>query len=187
MASPTKLTSEQRATLLTWLAADYDSRLIRQWFKERKWPELSDRMITYYRHSRDGGIARLRQERRNNALTMGLALKEERIARLAAHADALDAIKWEPDDRGRLWNEKAWRECLADIASEMGHRTRTIEIRDWREAAKQSGLENPDEALNEIVGIIAARMAKANAGGGDREGEGVAAEQGDTEAGDIAQ
>jgi hypothetical protein len=48
-----------------------------------------------------------------------------------------------------------------------------IEIRDWREAAKASGIENPDEALNEIVGIIAARMARANDSGGDREGEGT--------------
>lgn len=49
-------------------------------------------------------------------------MKEERIARLAEHADALEAIKWGPDDKGRMWNEKAWRETLEAIAAEMGHR-----------------------------------------------------------------
>ena len=121
MAAP-KLNEEQRETLLTWLAAEYDTRLIRKWFAANGWPELSRTTLFYYRKQHGVDIAALCQERRSRALDSGLALREERIARLAAHADELDAIKWEPDEHGRLWNEKAWRETLDDIAKEMGHR-----------------------------------------------------------------
>lgn len=79
-------------------------------------------MFSYYRKQYGLEIERLRTERRRSALNSGLALKEERVARLAAHADELEALKWVPDDNGRLWNEKAWRETLDDIAREVGDR-----------------------------------------------------------------
>ena len=123
-----KLTTEQRLMLLTWLAADYDSALIAQWFAEREWPVLSRAALTYYRNKHRAAIEDLRVQRRTEALTTGLALKEERIARLKAHADALDAIKWVPDKNGRLWNEKAWRETLDDIAQETGGRVQKTEL-----------------------------------------------------------
>lgn len=137
----TKLTSEQRATLLEWLAADYEWRLIRKWFEERDWPPISRALVSYYRGSRDIGIAKLRATRRNKALSSGLALKEERVARLVAHADALEAIKWVPSQSGKLYNEKAWRETLAEIAAEQGHRKQVVEVRDWREEARKYGLD----------------------------------------------
>lgn len=105
-----------------WLAADYDTRLIRSWFASREWPTLDRSMFSYYRKQYGLEIERLRTERRRSALNSGLALKEERVARLAAHADELEALKWVPDDNGRLWNEKAWRETLDDIAREVGDR-----------------------------------------------------------------
>ena len=123
-----KLTSEQRATLLEWLAADYDWRLIRQWFEEREWPTLSRAAVSYYRRTRYDGIQRIRAERYNKALDAGLAQKAERVERLKIHADKLEAIKWQPDKNGRLWNEKAWRETLRDIAEEMGERKPNVEI-----------------------------------------------------------
>lgn len=123
-----KLTNVQRETLLTWLAADYDSGLIMFWAKEQKWPELSRHALTYYRKHYAIDIETLRKARRESAINTGLALKEERIARLARHADALEAIKWEPDEKGRLWNEKAWRETLADIAAETGGRKQTVDV-----------------------------------------------------------
>src|SRR3990167_2778343 len=94
-----KLTSEQRMQLLHWLAADYEWPLIRQWFAERGWPTISRALCSYYRHARDMGIAELRAERRRDALSSGLAVKEERVARLKAHADKLESIKWVPDER----------------------------------------------------------------------------------------
>ena len=127
MAAP-KLNDEQREALLTWLAAEYDTRLIRKWFAAREWPEIDRAMFTYYRKKHEQDINALRAERRTKALNSGLALKDERVARLAHHADELEAIKWVPDDKGRLWNEKAWRETLDDIAKEMGHRRTGVDI-----------------------------------------------------------
>jgi hypothetical protein len=126
MAAP-KLTTEQRDALLTWLAAEYSGPLIRQWFREREWPEITDGALSYYRSQWGEEIATARAARRGTATTAGLALKEERVRRLAEHADELEAIKWLPDDKGRLWNEKAWRETLDDIAREMGQRRPDIE------------------------------------------------------------
>ena len=121
MARP-KLTGEQQEALLTWLAAEYDTGLIVKWFEERKWPKLSRTTFSFYRKHYGIDIEALRKARRDSALNEGLALKEERVKRLTQHADALEAIKWEPDEHGRLWNEKAWRETLDDIAAETGGR-----------------------------------------------------------------
>ena len=139
MAKP-KLSQEQRAALLEWLAADYDWRLIREWFKEKGWPQISRAAATYYRTTYAIDIEQLRAARLESALNSGLALKEERIARLAAHADELEKIKWLPDKNGRLWNEKAWRETLSEIAAEMGHRKVPIEL-SWEEEARRDGID----------------------------------------------
>lgn len=149
MAAP-KLDEEQREALLTWLAAEYDTRLIRQWFTAREWPELSRAAFAYYRKKHDQDIETLRVERRIRALNSGLALKEERIARLASHADELDAIKWKPDEHGRLWNEKAWRETLDDIAKEMGHRRQGIDVSDVTDYSDVS----PDERITKLMGEL---------------------------------
>jgi len=110
------------------VAAEYTEGLIRQWFADRKWPDLTQQGISYYRKRYKIEIEAKRDERRNAALTTGLALKAERVERLKEHADALDAIKWKADDKGRLWNEKAWRETLDDIAKEMGHRRQGVDL-----------------------------------------------------------
>ena len=124
----TKLTNDQREALLTWLAADYDGGLIAQWFAERHWPTLTRANLHSYRKRYGLTIDELRKSRRDSALNTGLALKEERVKRLVQHADALEALKWEPDKNGRLWNEKAWRETLADIAAETGGRKQNLDI-----------------------------------------------------------
>jgi hypothetical protein len=128
MAKP-KLTNEQKETLLMWLAADYDSRLIALWFQEREWPELSRATLTYYRNTYGIEIEKVRAERKESALNTGLAVKEERVKRLVDHADALEAIKWIPDPKtGKLHNEKAWRETLADVAAEVGGRKQNVDV-----------------------------------------------------------
>lgn len=128
MAKP-KLTNEQREILLTWLAADYDWRLIATWFTEREWPAITRQAVHYYRQQHLDEIEALRKERHVEALTRGLALKEERVARLKQHADELEAIKWVPDPKtGKLHNEKVWRETLDDIAKEVGGRANRQEI-----------------------------------------------------------
>jgi hypothetical protein len=123
-----KLNNDQRDALREWLAAEYSGPLIRKWFAEREWPALTDGALTYYRIQWADDINAARTERRASAINSGLALKEERVKRLAEHADELDAIKWLPDEKGRLWNEKSWRETLDDIAKEMGHRRTGVDI-----------------------------------------------------------
>jgi hypothetical protein len=136
MAKP-KLTNEQKETLLTWLAADYDSRLIALWFKKREWPELSRATLSYYRDTYKINIEKVRAERLSSALNTGLALKEERVKRLTDHADALEVIKWIPDIKtGKLHNEKAWRETIADIAAEVGGRKQNIDVTSGGEPLK---------------------------------------------------
>lgn len=124
-----KLNTEQQEALLQWLAAEYSGPLIRRWCKEREWPTVNDSTLSYYRARWAADIAAARQQRRAGAISQGLALKEERVRRLAEHADELEAIKWVPDEKGRLWNEKAWRETLDDIAKEMGHRRQGVDVR----------------------------------------------------------
>lgn len=154
MAAP-KLTDEQKEALLMWLAADYDTRLIRKWFAAREWPELDRSMFTYYRKRYGVDIETLRAERRNLALNSGVALQAERVARLAAHADELEAIKWVPDEHGRLWNEKAWRETLDDIAKEMGHRRQGVEINDITDYADVSPSERKAKLQAELDRLAA--------------------------------
>lgn len=119
MAAP-KLQAHQRDQVIAWLVAGYTGPLIRHWCAERGWPELTDATLSHYRERYREQIEALRRERYATALAEGLALKEERVRRLVAHADELDRIKWQPDKRGRLWNERAWRETLEQIARETG-------------------------------------------------------------------
>lgn len=158
LAAP-KLTTEQRSALLKWLAAEYSGPLINKWFAEREWPTVDDAMFTYYRDKWADEIAAARAERRANAINSGLALKEERIKRLAEHADELEAIKWVPDDKGRLWNEKAWRETLDDLAKETGGRRTGIDVdmatRERTDLLKQLESKLPPE---QYAAIIAALM-----------------------------
>src|SRR3990167_5343919 len=98
-----KLNAEQQSALLKWLAADYDTALILKWFEERKWPVISQALVSYYRTRYSDDVEMIRQKRRRSAFSRGLALKEERVARLCHHADELEAVKWQSDDKGRLW------------------------------------------------------------------------------------
>jgi len=156
-----KLQNGQRELLLSWLAAGYDTRLILLWASQQEdWPPVSRKVVNYYRLSKKWGpeIQRLQRERHEKAITTGLALREERIARLAKHADELEAIKWVPDSKGRLWNERAWRETLDDIAKEMGHRRTAIDIHvvmeEARRIAEKLGLD-PAAVVAEAERIVA--------------------------------
>lgn len=157
-----KLTSEQREQLLEWIAADYDGALIRRWFAERAWPELTRPALAYYRKRYGTQISELRAARYAAALNTGLACKEERIQRLKEHADRLEAIKWQAHSKtGRLWNEKAWRETLNDIALELGHRRQGIDLTLERELENflDNLRDNLDESTYARILALAARSA----------------------------
>lgn len=136
-------TRQQRLVVLRMIAADYSTAAILhrlaklddtgepqryEWkedqlsAQEKPFPLPTASALGYYRGKYAEDITRLRSERREQALVAGLALKAERVARLCEHADALELVKWVPSENGRLWNEKAWRETLDDIAREMGER-----------------------------------------------------------------
>jgi hypothetical protein len=149
MAAP-KLTEEQRESLLTWVAAEYSSTLIIQWFADREWPELTKQAVGHYRKRYAEEIEQRRTDRRAAALLTGLALKAERVQRLKDHADALEARKWDADKNGRLWNEAAWRETLDEIAKEVGDRRQTVtNINLTPEQAAQLTDEEIDRRLRE--------------------------------------
>ena len=150
-----KLNDEQKEVLTQWLAAEYSTGLILDWFEERQWPEITKQDVSYYRKKLKPQIETARKKRHESALNRGLSQREERIARLSAHADALESIKWEPDDKGRLHNEKAWRETLGEIAAEMGHRKQSVEV-----TGKDGGpIKIREVIVNLAVPVVAAVAA----------------------------
>lgn len=128
MATPYKLTEEQKSLLLEWLAAEYHGGLIRVWCKERGWVEPSDQLLNYYRNEWKREITAARKKRRNSALNKGLAVKEERVAQLVELADELKAILWVEDLQGKLPNVATWLKTLDDIAKEVGGRVNKTEM-----------------------------------------------------------
>jgi len=122
------LSEEQRLKLVEWLAAGYPEPLIQQFFAARGWKSISQPGISWHREQHREHIDRCRREREARAYNAGLAQLEERVRQLVKHAEALEEIKWLPDDKGKLHNEKAWRETLDDIAKELGHRRAGLDL-----------------------------------------------------------
>ena len=104
------------------LASGQQERLINDYFQLLGWGGLSSSTISYYREQYRALIEEAARQRTDLALTAGLALKAERVAALKDHAAMLEAIRFVPGKTGRLFNEKAWRETIEDIALEMGER-----------------------------------------------------------------
>jgi len=129
-----RLTTKQRLAVLKLVAAEYSSVAIlarldrlnssgeRLREYDEPFPVLTESAVDYYRTRHKDELVRLKTERIEAAMIGGCASKAERIARLCAHADELESLKWDVSITGKLWNEKAWRETLADIALEMGER-----------------------------------------------------------------
>lgn len=164
---------------MTWLAADYDTRLIKKFFERQEgWPEISYELVYYYRDKHRVKIEELRVARRESAINTGLALREERVARLKEHADALEAIKWETDEKGRMWNEKAWRETLEAIATEVGHRKQTVEHSGPNGGPIKVQSDHSDAQLIQLAEAAAAAArardaAQAGASAGDELADGL--------------
>jgi len=101
--------------------------------------------LAHYRERWRASIEQARASRMERALTEGLALRAERVAKLKEHAAILDEMRFVPDKNGRLWNERAWRQTLADIAEEMGERR--------PKESEQSG-----EVVKVVIGIAPHRV-----------------------------
>lgn len=152
-----KLNVEQQTVLFEYLVAGYQATLIQARFKDRGWPVIRRQSIQHYRDQCRDEIEAATRMRHESALNSGLALKEERVARLAEYADDMDAIKWVTDEKGRLWNGKEWREALDDIAKELGH----------RKASPDAETANtPTDELRSRVRAVLAEVVKESASGG---------------------
>lgn len=108
--------------LVALLAAGEPESAILQFFRLAGWGKLASSTLSHYRKLFATEIEAAKVRRIDEALSSGLALKAERIAALKVHAEQLHAIRWIGDKHGRLWNERAYRQTLADIAVEMGDR-----------------------------------------------------------------
>ncbi len=122
MAAPV-LNVEQRQKLIEWLVAGFPYSLICGLFRTHGWEPLEESSLNHYRQRHREAIQAAVDARMASAWDAGLAQREARVKALCAHAAHLEEIKWTPDEKGKLHNEKAWRETLNDIAKEMGHRT----------------------------------------------------------------
>jgi hypothetical protein len=121
MAAPS-LSDEQRDLLVSLLAAGERESAVQTLWRVCYGRRLASATLSYWRKKARPLIDARRKERIERALDTGLALKAERVAALKDHAEQLAALKFVAAKSGRLFNEKAWRETLADIAVEMGDR-----------------------------------------------------------------
>lgn len=127
------------------------------------------------------------EERQAKALTTGFALRFQRIEalndlalQLQAETKETDRV-WLPDVKQIGQGERAervdivrfnaglisqFRETLDDIALEMGERVKGIDVNvDWRNAARDAGVTDPDAVYEETVRKLMEHMGRSDAGG----------------------
>lgn len=156
MAAPV-LNDEQKAKVVEWLIAGFPEPLIRQLFLSHGWEPIQGPALHHYRAKHRQEIEARLQARMDAAYDAGLAQREARVRALNDHAGKLAELMWLPDDKGKLHNEKAWRETLDDIAKEMGHRRLGI---DWA----QSFGKMTDAELDEYIATAERRIAAGREG-----------------------
>jgi hypothetical protein len=117
-----RLTPEQKDVILSMLAAGFKEKPIADFFARLGWVPLAGSSLSHYRKKWKAEIEAAAKRRIDGALTEGLSLKSERIAALKDHAAQLQALVFVTDSNGRMWNERAYRQCLEDIGIEMGDR-----------------------------------------------------------------
>jgi hypothetical protein len=116
------MSPSMRDLLLKLLVSGVREGAIKAVFRSLGYVPPASSALAYYRERWRAQIDEARARRTENALTEGLALRAERVAKLKEHAAILDELRFVPDRNGRLWNERAWRQALDDIAAEMGER-----------------------------------------------------------------
>lgn len=117
-----RMSPSMRDLLLKLLVAGLREGAINAVFRSLGYVPPASSALAYYRERWRDMIDDARASRSERALTEGLALRAERVAKLKEHAAILDEMRFVPDKNGRLWNERAYRQTLADIAEEMGER-----------------------------------------------------------------
>ncbi len=140
MAAPV-LTPEQKEKLVAWVVAGFPAPLIHSLFRSHGWEEIGAPAIQHYRNKHRAEIDARFKERMEAAWDAGLAQREARVRALVDHAAKLQEVAWLPDDKGKLHNEKAWRETLDDIAAEMGDRQKNVNLSGSVEVIKRVGAD----------------------------------------------
>jgi hypothetical protein len=144
-----KLTKDQRGELLKWVAEGLETDEINKRAGELDPPfRVSRAQVDYYRKSRAIKLKAIASEADYDALKSGLALKEERVRRLAALAELLEddlfnGVTWTQDvkmigtgdfqERVEFETFNAseiqqYRGLLDDIAKETGGRAQRQEV-----------------------------------------------------------
>lgn len=148
-----KLNKAQKEALIAWIAEGLESDEINKRAAKFK-PRFSvlRSQVTYYRNSRDHKLEELQESGEINALTSGLALKENRVATLQKLANRLLEDLFGEGEENRLWltmvkgigshdnyerveyqefnrsEIEALRGLLDDIASEVGERVKKTDV-----------------------------------------------------------
>ena len=123
------ITPEEKVFLLECLAAGYTRDAILDMASTRGHTHIGLTTINNYAKNYRVQIKEKTNERFKEAIEIGLAKKEERVARLVRHAEKLEALETDAqDEKGTLIISKEYRETLGDIASEVGDRQKNIDI-----------------------------------------------------------
>lgn len=148
-----KLNKAQKEALIAWIAEGLESDEINKRAAKFK-PRFSvlRSQVTYYRNSRDHKLEELQESGEINALTSGLALKENRVATLQKLANRLLEDLFGEGEENRLWltmvkgigshdnyerveyqefnrsEIEVLRGLLDDIASEVGERVKKTDV-----------------------------------------------------------
>src|ERR687891_132518 len=102
-----RLKKAQREALLSWIAEGLESDEINKRaakFKPRF--TVSRRVVAHYRKTRNVKLDEIKNADEGNALTTGLAIREERVSRLQKLADLLikdlfeDSLLWTDEVKG---------------------------------------------------------------------------------------
>jgi hypothetical protein len=150
------LTKKQREALLAWIGEGLESDEInKRAAKFKPAFKVTRANVERYRRTRQIELSTLKASGQYNALAQGLALKEERVKRLAELAERL----WADLNGKRLWLEmvksigfgdnseivdyeefnqaevREFRGLLDDLAKEMGQRRTIVEVNRWEERA----------------------------------------------------
>lgn len=180
-----RLRKKQKEAVLAWIAEGLETGEINERAKKFK-PrfEVTKAQVDYYRSTREADLRALQASSNFDALSSGLAIKDERVRRLQQLAD----LMWRDITGGFLWLDqvkalgsgeymqtydyeefntaevKEFRGVLDDIAKELGQRKTVLEV-SWRDEAKRRGYD-PDQLYRDMVNAARARAATRLGDGG---------------------
>lgn len=187
-----RLRKKQKEAVIAWIAEGLETGEINERAAKFKPAfEVTPALVDYYRKTREADLKTLQMSSTFDALSSGLAIKNERVRRLQQLAD----LMWKDITGGFLWLDqvkalgsgeymetydyeefntaevKEFRGVLDDIAKELGQRKTVVEL-GWRDEAKLRGYD-PDQLYRDMVNAARARTASrlgdGSGGGGSVE------------------